>query len=470
MIESWREHDNARAVSLQALLGRIQVKGIPDSEKGIADKACELLAGAQEATQEKAYLGLLSKRQQRRAASNIREAEALLSWLTDREAEREASRDVVARRNEASRDVVARGRAASWRQRKSAYVAALQAQLDKIEARGLSPDDQQLADKTHALLKAARDATEDRSFASWLTGAAVDRASSNVHQAEVVLLQLTPDHELAWRGAVVLTQGRHHLGAEDPRLALLEQHLRENSFSLKGSFKDLAASVLYGANSVEETEIARVRSFRNILLLTVIATTIITGIFILMGYREPAGIPEKLCFDPPDPLPNDLNHTMRVCPIGSTPSGASLLLVAVVGMTAAALAGAASVRKIQGTSMPYMVPLGLLLLRLPIGALSAVLGLILIRGEFIPGLSALDNNAQIVGWAVVFGIGQETLTRMIDRQGNAVLENVKGSWRDFGTPPTAPPASPLSMNGVNGSADSGVVVTQAQRKALPPPP
>ncbi|MDT0480960.1 hypothetical protein [Streptomyces doebereineriae] len=431
--------------------GEFKQKGFRIPKRGWQKRLVSSCTDAREAAQEKGISDWLSMRQKRRAASNIREAEVLLRWLTDKEQERETSRDVVARRNEASRDVVARGRAASWRQRKSAHVAALQAQLDKIEARGLSPGNQQLADKAHSLLKAARDASEDRSFWAWLTGAAVDRASSNVHQAEVLLLQLTPDHELAWRGAVVLTQGRHHLGAEDPRLALLEGHLRENSFSLDKRFKDLAASVLYGANSVEETEISRVRSFRNILLLTFIATTIISGIFVLMGYREPAGIPAKLCFNPPNPLPNDLDNTKMVCPIGSTPSGGSLLLVAVVGMTAAALAGAASVRKIQGTSMPYMVPLGLLLLRLPIGALSAVLGLILIRGEFIPGLSALDNSAQIVGWAVVFGIGQESLTRMIDRQGNAVLENVKGSWRGFGTSSPVAPTPLVSMNGHDGA-------------------
>jgi hypothetical protein len=81
-----------------------------------------------------------------------------------------------------------------------------------------------------------------------------------------------------------------------------------------------------------------------------------------------------------------------------------------------------------------MVPTSLLVLRIPIGALSAILGLVLIHGEFIPGLSALDNGAQIAAWAVAFGIGQESLTRLLDKKGNLLLDNVRGSARGVDSP------------------------------------
>jgi hypothetical protein len=63
-------------------------------------------------------------------------------------------------------------------------------------------------------------------------------------------------------------------------------------------------------------------------------------------------------------------------------------------------------------------------LKLPTGALTAVLGLLLMRGGFIPGLSALDSSAQIIAWAIVFGYAQQLLTRFVDQQANTVLENV----------------------------------------------
>jgi hypothetical protein len=98
-------------------------------------------------------------------------------------------------------------------------------------------------------------------------------------------------------------------------------------------------------------------------------------------------------------------------------------------MAAAAFAGAISLKNIQGTSMPYSVPMMLILLRLPVGALSALLGVMLINGRFIPGLSNLDTGAQIVGWAIFFGILQESVTRLVDQRGQEVMGGVHGCER-----------------------------------------
>jgi hypothetical protein len=65
-------------------------------------------------------------------------------------------------------------------------------------------------------------------------------------------------------------------------------------------------------------------------------------------------------------------------------------------------------------------------LKLPTGALTAVLGLLLMRGGFVPGLTALDTTPQILAWAVVFGASQQLFTGMVDRQGKSVLEDVGG--------------------------------------------
>jgi len=56
---------------------------------------------------------------------------------------------------------------------------------------------------------------------------------------------------------------------------------------------------------------------------------------------------------------------------------------------------------------------------LPTGALTAVLGLLLMRANFVPGLSALDSSAQILACALVFGYAQQLLTRFVDNQAQA---------------------------------------------------
>jgi hypothetical protein len=55
-----------------------------------------------------------------------------------------------------------------------------------------------------------------------------------------------------------------------------------------------------------------------------------------------------------------------------------------------------------------------------------VLGLLLMRGQFVPGLSALDSSAQILAWAIVFGYAQQLFTRLVDTQAQVVLDDVAG--------------------------------------------
>ncbi|MFD5703807.1 hypothetical protein [Streptomyces lasiicapitis] len=112
------------------------------------------------------------------------------------------------------------------------------------------------------------------------------------------------------------------------------------------------------------------------------------------------------------------------------------LVVEIIGVVSASVAAAATLRRIRGTSLPYNVPVALALLKLPTGALTAALGLLLMRGGFVPGLSALDSTAQIIAWAVIFGYSQQLFTRFVDSQGQAVLDSVHG--------PNSLPAAPTS--------------------------
>jgi uncharacterized membrane protein YczE len=101
-----------------------------------------------------------------------------------------------------------------------------------------------------------------------------------------------------------------------------------------------------------------------------------------------------------------------------------LVIVELVGLTAAAIATAAAIRSIRGSSARYSLPVALAALKLPTGAITAFLGLLLMRGQFVPGLSALDTSAQILAWALVFGYAQQLFTRLVDQQGQTVLNSV----------------------------------------------
>jgi hypothetical protein len=83
-----------------------------------------------------------------------------------------------------------------------------------------------------------------------------------------------------------------------------------------------------------------------------------------------------------------------------------------------------SLRRIRGTSAPYMLPLASAVLKFPTGALSAFLGILLIRGAFVPGLSDLDSRAQVLAWAAAFGAAQQLVTRLVDDRVRLTLSEV----------------------------------------------
>jgi hypothetical protein len=135
------------------------------------------------------------------------------------------------------------------------------------------------------------------------------------------------------------------------------------------------------------------------------------------------------------------------------PAPGDVTLVALLGLLGGGLSAAVSLRGLQGTSTPYDAPVALALLKLPSGALSALVGLLFVRGEFIPGLSQLDNQPQILAYAFLFGIAQQLITGAVDRQAQEILTKVP-SKEPVSTkpqpspaegptqPPTPPPAQP----------------------------
>jgi hypothetical protein len=151
---------------------------------------------------------------------------------------------------------------------------------------------------------------------------------------------------------------------------------------------------------------------------TVVCPTAESGPFVPIGEDPQAGVDMK-----------DIDIVVE-----DTAKPLDLIVVELVGLTAAAIATAAAIRRIKGSSERYGLPVALAALKLPTGAITAFLGLLLMRGQFVPGLTALDTSAQILAWALVFGYAQQLFTRLVDQQGQTVLDNVRGADRPQPTP------------------------------------
>lgn len=318
----------------------------------------------------------------------------------------------------------------SWGQRISAHISDLQSQVNWINEDGnLSQQDQRIIEKANTQLRTARETLRHEGFWPRFNGRSIDRALANMHEAEVAILRVLPESELKWRGLPALVHARLHLDPSDARLQQLEWNLQSPNGRVKqlsGDDRELLVSTLHAAYQAEESERARVRNFTQIVCAaTVIMVAIAVG-FSIWTLLDP-DIPPRFCF--PE-NPDDKDSPLTVCPLGRKASWEGVWFIQFAGMLAAAVAGAVSLRKVRGTAGPYHVATSLLLLRLPVGALAAVIGILLMSGRFFPGLTALDTPSQVVAWAAAFGILQETITHTVDRQGQYLLDNVRAPGRE----------------------------------------
>jgi len=277
-------------------------------------------------------------------------------------------------------------------------------------------------------------------------GASVERASGHIDAAEIELLRLARDPYLRGQLPNLVGHVTAHLPRDDPRRRRIKEIAEEaRRRDPTDAEREVVAAAVRRTSLESRREVTRVRSFRNLLIICSLVLSVAAAGLVVLAASSPATVP--LCFHPEGTIVCP-THTVAVGATGGgsapaaedpqtqqavdratrrTAAGWDVPLVALLGVIAAALAAATALRRIQGTSTPYSLPVAVALLKLPSGALTAILGLLLMRGDFVPGLSALDSSAQIVAWAIIFGYSQQIFTRYVDDRAKTVLDGVKNS-------------------------------------------
>ncbi|MFB7469726.1 hypothetical protein [Kitasatospora sp. NPDC056184] len=332
----------------------------------------------------------------------------------------------------------------AWRERVLARVAYLSAQLDRQECEADGDECRRLElieGARRCLEKAAGAATEKHGWRKLWSGAtALEGGWSNVRSADVLLLELVRAESLSARAVDILAMARLHLGMNDLRTVELAKRVGSKDEPVGEADRSLLVHTLDAAYAALDAEYARVRSLRNILWAA--SACVLLGVISLavFGAFFPKSL--SLCFSPlPTPasgfnVPGPSSARLVVCPAGEYPwvpakpipgdyaSRLDIITVEVAGLAGAALTVIGSLRRIQGTSAPFMLPLAAAALKFPTGALTAVIGLLLIRGAFVPGLSDLDSRAQVLAWGVAFGAAQHLVTRFVDLRAQSTLDDV----------------------------------------------
>ena len=318
----------------------------------------------------------------------------------------------------------------SWSQEIETTVGALRLRIEMIRSRPvLSPMCERERDAVLAgvesLLAAALTAAqgadpEYRRFKSWWRGTSIEAAFRKSHQAEAELTRLYADVEVTAEVPAAVARIDLALNRDDPmrlvaaRLPGLPQGAERRA---------LLAKVIQVGHEAGDGSHARLRSFRNILLATAGCIAFLVLVFAIVVFRNPSAVP--FCFQPGA---TGGGAPTVACPSGDgpgqQPTGLDVVVVALLGLLGGSLSAAVSIRNVRGTSTPYDLPIALALLKVPAGALTAIGALIAIRGQFIPGLSALDTQEQILAYALVFGYAQQLLTGFIDRRAHGLLDSV----------------------------------------------
>ncbi|MEV6492106.1 hypothetical protein AB0M20_26325 [Actinoplanes sp. NPDC051633] len=298
-------------------------------------------------------------------------------------------------------------------------------------------------------LTMAREACKCRSKLRWRgvgdrwRGTSVERAFRHVHAAKTFLVELLPEDDFKAQIADVRTRLAMTLDRNDPRRVEAECFLENGRGRRQRAAMRQAMETSYDAS---DEKYVRLRDFRNKIILTAVAIAVATVILVGAVFFFPEAIP--LCFNPEvtTAVPGQPALTQAVCPSGEgrAPTDGDVLIVAGLGMVGGMLGAIVAIRGMRGSSTPYGVSTALAVLKVPFGGLSAVIGMLLLAGGFVPGLTNLDNQRQILAYALVFGIAQQLVTRVADDRAQQILDHLpsKDPQAQQGQPAIKPPPIP----------------------------
>ncbi|MET0418131.1 MAG: hypothetical protein ABW022_19135 [Actinoplanes sp.] len=309
------------------------------------------------------------------------------------------------------------GRGAYWQHIIISRVALTRTELVRGDQDETLPEP--VLQRVEELLVAAEDAAlrPGPRMRLWLGGGPVNRAFVSLHAAQILLARYEPAGRLDARLRFAMTRVRATLPETAERRIELEERYIEVTEQPAGAPEKRAVlekAVEWSYNSTD-AQYARLRSFRNILTGVSFAVLVLLAVLAGMVQLWPQAL--RLCF---------AGEGGQACPTGTVATAQDALIIMVLGAAGGALAAVLTVSRLQGTSTPYSVPLALAMLKLPVGALTAVLGLILIHGRFVPGLDNLDTPGQILAYAIVFGVAQHAVTTLVDRRGQELLADIPG--------------------------------------------
>jgi hypothetical protein len=238
-------------------------------------------------------------------------------------------------------------------------------------------------------------------FAAWWTGIDIERAWQSLHSAKQDLFFIAPEEDVRAQVPLLKEKVRTQLSAKSAERAQYEAWLKANDETneVTGHVdRGRARAIRAAVDRESDLRHANIRRFRNTLIRLLLAVVLIDIV---------------LVFDPPS------DAWLPICPqSGSCPQ---VWHVQLAGLVGGLLAAAAALRRIQVTGEPYGMRAFQAALKIPMGALTAVVGTMILQSGVIDALEP-QPAPDVLVYCVIFGASQEAVTRFIDKKANSLLE------------------------------------------------
>jgi hypothetical protein len=186
-----------------------------------------------------------------------------------------------------------------------------------------------------------------------------------------------------------------------------------------GAHQQIAAEAFGAACTAEDMEQTQVKRFRAVLLGTFAGLLVPVAALCATGFMHPALLP--MCLRMAASATTGVKGaTSMICASGRRmPTSADLPLVLGLGAIGAALSVAKTLAGLSGAGVRYSLSVAQGLLKIALGAITAMLGILLLATQSLPGI--LSSQAGLLIAAVVFGYAQQIFTGFLDQRAASLI-------------------------------------------------
>ncbi|MBO4139804.1 hypothetical protein J5U46_06545 [Micromonospora tulbaghiae] len=233
----------------------------------------------------------------------------------------------------------------------------------------------------------------------WLRGGNLEYAWQTIHSVERGMVALRSPDELTGLLPAYRSAAAQVLPADDKVLTDLDPSAGTPSDALLRA-RVQALLLRYHSASDEFHESAR--RLRNRMLGLSVFALVAEVLVVLVQWRS-----------------HDVRLLEAPTDAGAVPAWRLLFFVLIAGALGAFLSALPSMITSRSGGLPYKLPFQQGLLKLAIGPLVAVVGIMLVIGGLVE--TSVSSTAALLGLAIVFGAGQQAVTAFADRRAAELL-------------------------------------------------